>query len=29
VDRLTNGYGTPGGRTLWRELIGITYTPEP
>jgi hypothetical protein len=28
-DRVTNGYGTPGGRLLWRELIGITYTPPP
>jgi hypothetical protein len=27
LDRKTNGYGTPGNRTLWRELIGISYTP--
>lgn len=27
VDRKTNGYGTPGGRTLWRELVGISLTP--
>jgi hypothetical protein len=25
VDRKTNGYGTPSGRTLWRELVGIAY----
>ncbi len=29
TDRLTNGYGGPGGRTLWRELIGISFTPPP
>ncbi len=28
-DRKTNGYGVFGGRTLWRELIGISYTPPP
>ena len=22
-DRKTNGYGTPGGRILWRELVGL------
>ncbi len=26
-DRKTNGYGTPGNRMLYRELIGISYTP--
>ncbi len=25
TDRKTNGYGTPSGRTLWRELVGIAY----
>ena len=28
-DRVTNGYSTPGGRILWRELVGISYTPPP
>ena len=27
TDRKTNGYGTPGGQTLHRELIGISHTP--
>lgn len=27
LDRKTNGYGTPTGRILWRELIGILYEP--
>jgi hypothetical protein len=27
LDRKTNGYGTPSGRILWRELIGILYEP--
>lgn len=27
TDRKTTGYGTPGNRILWRELIGISYTP--
>lgn len=27
TDRKTNGYGTPGGRLLWRELVGISFTP--
>ena len=26
VDRVTNGYGVPGSRTLWRELVGISYS---
>lgn len=26
-DRLTNGYSTPSNRILWRELVGIEYTP--
>lgn len=25
-DRLTNGYGTPGWRILWRELVGLSLT---
>ncbi len=29
TDRKTNGYGSPGNRTLWRELIGISYTSPP
>ena len=24
VDRITNGKGTPGGRLLWRELVGLS-----
>ena len=28
-DRVTDGKGIPGGRTLWRELIGISYNPPP
>lgn len=28
-DRLTDGYGVPAGRTLWRELIGISFNPPP
>jgi hypothetical protein len=28
-DRLTDGKGVPAGRTLWRELIGISFTPPP
>jgi hypothetical protein len=28
-DRVTDGKGVPGGRTLWRELIGISYNPPP
>ncbi len=27
TDRKTNGYGSPGNRILFRELIGISYTP--
>ncbi len=27
TDRKTNGYSTPGNRILWRELVGISYTP--
>ena len=27
TDRKTTGYSTPGNRILWRELIGISYTP--
>lgn len=27
VDRKTTGNNTPGNRILWRELIGISYTP--
>ncbi|HEB56089.1 MAG TPA: hypothetical protein ENI98_07255 [Gammaproteobacteria bacterium] len=26
TERKTNGYGSPGNRILWRELIGISYT---
>jgi hypothetical protein len=29
IDRKTNGNSTPGNRILWRELIGISYTPPP
>ena len=29
TDRKTNGNSTPGNRILWRELIGISYTPPP
>jgi hypothetical protein len=25
VDRVTNGYGVPGSRMLWRELVGISH----
>ena len=28
VDRTTDGKSTPGGRTLWRELIGISHPPS-
>lgn len=28
-DRWTDGKGTPGGRTLWRELIGISLIAPP
>jgi hypothetical protein len=28
-DRLTDGKGVPAGRTLWRELIGISFNPPP
>ena len=28
-DRVTDGKSVPGGRTLWRELIGISYNPPP
>lgn len=28
-DRVTDGKGVPGARTLWRELIGISYNPPP
>jgi hypothetical protein len=28
-DRVTNGYTIPSERLLWRELIGISYTPPP
>ena len=26
-DRLTDGQGVVGSRTLWRELVGLSYTP--
>jgi hypothetical protein len=29
VDRLTDGQTTPGSRTLWRELVGLSSTPPP
>jgi hypothetical protein len=28
-DRTTDGYSVPSDRLLWRELIGITYSPPP